>query len=289
MKIAVASGKGGTGKTLVATNLARTAPRSLTLIDCDVEEPNDALFFPQADLEVQTEQFVDIPQIDSKLCTACGRCVKACRFNALALLAKEILVFEELCHSCGSCAFACPEGAISWKQRLIGQISWRNAESLRLIEGRLEVGVALPVPLIQALKKEARRSSKWTLFDSPPGTSCSMVAAALDTDAVLLVTEPTPFGLHDLRLAVETTRILQLRTAVILNKTGIGTDEVERYCQAENIPLLAKIPYDKQIARLYAQGSLIVDQLPAYRELFELLWLDIIDFVTPPFMEVANG
>lgn len=289
MNIAIASGKGGTGKTLVATNLARCASRSLTLIDCDVEEPNDALFFPHAEVETQKAHFVETPLINQARCTACGRCVKACRFNALALLAKEILVFEELCHSCHSCAYACPEGAISWKQNLIGQLTWRKEASLRLIEGRLEVKVALPVPLIKALKTEARNTLSWTLFDSPPGTSCSMVAAALDTDAVLLVTEPTPFGLHDLKLAVETARILQLKTAVILNKAGIGSDDVERYCQAENIELLAKIPYDKQIAQLYAQGKLIVDEVPVYRELFEQLWLDLIDFVALPLKGVAHG
>jgi len=271
MRIAIASGKGGTGKTLVAVNVARCADENVTLLDCDVEEPNDALFFQSLAIEETRDVTVNVPIVNESLCNGCRACVEACRFNALAVIAKKVLVFEELCHSCTACAYACPTQAISWKKKKIGTITKRRDKKFELLEGTLDVGVAMPVPLIRALKRQISHEHT-VLLDSPPGTSCPMIWTVLDCDAVVLVTEPTPFGLHDLQLAVEAMRVLQIPFAVVINKDGIGDNRVVQYCEEQSIRILTRIPHDLDIARAYAKGRFVVDELPHYQALFSQLW-----------------
>lgn len=275
MNIAIASGKGGTGKTLVATNLARCAMSAEVLLDCDVEEPNDRLFLQSLVPCGSQDVHVDIPLVDGQRCNGCGACIKSCRFNALAMLAGHVVVFDELCHSCGACAYACAHGAIKWQKRHIGTI--RSWETLRCVlhEGCLDVGVSMAVPLIRAVKRVEVPDGVLVLLDSPPGTSCPMVWTAVGCDGVLLVTEPTPFGYHDLELAVDTIREVGLPIAVVVNKDGLGTDAVDRLCETNAIPIIARIPYDPFIARSYARGHLIVDESDTYRSLFERLWKDL--------------
>lgn len=271
MRIAIASGKGGTGKTLVAVNVARCAGEHVMLLDCDVEEPNDALFFQSLPIEETQNVNVAVPVVNESVCNGCAACVKACRCNALAVIAKKVLVFEELCHSCTACEYACPVQAISWKDRKIGTITKRKGHQLTLCEGALDVGIAMPVPLIRALKRHIPHEHT-VLLDSPPGTSCPMIWTVLNCDAVVLVTEPTPFGLHDLQLAVETVRELHIPFAVVINKEGIGDDRVVQYCEEQSIQILAKIPHDLEIARAYAKGRFVIEELPHYQALFSQLW-----------------
>jgi len=271
--IAVASGKGGTGKTSVSVALARSAPFPATILDCDVEEPNAALFlFPGAGPDSDEEANVLIPSVDKALCGACGECARFCRFNAIAILGKA-MPFPELCHGCGGCAIVCPKRAIAEVPNPIGRIrSWRDG-ALRLVEGELRVGSTLAPALIREVKRRASRGATGTpgivIVDSPPGTSCAMAAAVKDADALLLVTEPTPFGLNDLKLAVECARSLALPLAVLMNRDGCGTDQTDAFCRAEGIPVIGRIRDDRRIAEAYARGRGLIEAAPEYRALME--------------------
>lgn len=269
MKIAVASGKGGTGKTTVSVNLARVFKTDVLLVDCDVEEPNAHLFLKTSR---PSEKIVGIPvpEVNENLCNSCGECAKICQFSAIVTFGTTPLVFPEMCHGCGGCMRVCPTQAISEKNRRIGVIEKSSAENISLLTGRLDVGVAVAPPLIRALKNDLPENTT-TILDAPPGTSCPVIAAIRDSDIVLLVTEPTPFGLHDLTLAVDMVRELNLPFGVIINRVGSGDDRVHKFCEKERIPVLVEIPDDRKVAETYSRGILMVDAFPQYRQLFENL------------------
>jgi len=271
MIIAIASGKGGTGKTTVALNLARVRGGDVQLLDCDVEEPNAHLFLqgkPVGEPEVVTLQ---IPEIDETLCDGCGACSRFCAYKALAVLGKRVLVFPEMCHGCGGCLRVCPKGAIREIPKRIGVVETLQAGAITLIQGRLDVGVAMAPPLIRAVKAHIPKTGD-AILDAPPGTSCPVIATLRATDFVVLVTEPTPFGLHDLTLAVAVVRELQRPFGVVVNRAGSGDERVQAYCREEAISLLAEIPHDRRIAEAYSRGALAVEALPEYESLFQQLW-----------------
>lgn len=270
MKIGVASGKGGTGKTMVATNLAATLAEdlhlSVHLLDCDVEEPNCHIFIKIEDFDTEKVKVL-IPEVDESKCTACGKCRDVCRFNAIAILAEKFLLFEELCHSCGACAYICPEKAIKEVDREIGEIRRGSTGSIELTEGRLTVGEAMPTPMVRAVKRTLK-DEEIAIIDAPPGASCPVIEAISESDIVLLVSEPTPFGLNDLEIAVEMVKKMGLEFAVVANRADIGDDRIKRYCLRNNIPIFAEIPEDRRIAETYSTGHLIIDTLPEYKKTF---------------------
>lgn len=266
MILAVASGKGGTGKTTVSVNLARAIGSEVQLLDCDVEEPNAHLFLRGERVE-SAEVHLPIPLVDASRCLHCGTCSDFCAYHALVSFGKEPMVFPELCHGCGGCMKVCPSGALSETPRRIGVVETIRSGKIEMTLGRLDVGVATAPPLIRAVK-ERIRSGSFAVLDAPPGTSCPVVAAIRGVDYVLLVTEPTPFGLHDLTIAVETVREIGVPFGVAVNRVGIGDGRVHDYCRGEGIPILAEIPDDRRIAEAYARGDLLVEALPEYRGLF---------------------
>lgn len=263
MRIAVASGKGGTGKTTVAVALAQAWDGPVQLLDCDVEEPNAAIFLAPDPISEQTVS-VPVPAVDSSRCTGCGQCAELCRFNALATAGKAVLVFDDLCHGCGGCALACPEMAITEIPRPIGTVRTGQRGHIAFIEGRLDIGRAMAPPVIRAVKQAADPGVP-ALIDCPPGTSCPMITAVKDADFVLLVTEPTPFGLHDLKLAVETVRLLNLPFGVIINRADAGDDRVVNYCRDEGIRLLLQIPESRKIAAAYSRGESLLTAEPSLK------------------------
>lgn len=265
MKIVVASGKGGTGKTTVATNMAIVAG-SVQLIDLDVEEPNDALFMkPEYTGEKEVNMLV--PVVNQEKCTNCGICAQVCEFNAIAVLGKKTMTFHELCHGCGLCAYACPEKAISEVPHPLGVIRFGKAGNIDFVEGVLNLGEPMATPLIRETKKEAKGDT--VIMDAPPGTSCPVIEAIHGSDFCILVTEPTPFGLWDLKLAVGVARDLNVPLGVIINRDGIGDDGVERYCEEEGIEILAKIPMDRRIAEAYSKGVPMVQEIAEMKNVFE--------------------
>jgi MinD superfamily P-loop ATPase len=269
MIITIASGKGGTGKTTIATNLARSAQKPVMLLDCDVEEPNAHLFLKPT-ITTTIPVYKQIPQVDAEKCMYCGKCSEICVYHAIAVLPKNVLVFDKLCHGCGGCNLLCPENAISEVGQEIGIVEWGHAGDVEFVHGKLNVGEAMPGPVIKAVKKHIN-GQPVVILDAPPGTSCPVVTTLLGTDFCLLVTEPTPFGLHDLRLAVDVVRQLQIPYGVVINQADIGDKNVEKYCHTEGIPILMQIPTDRRIAEAYSRGQMIVDVLPEYRERFRAL------------------
>jgi MinD superfamily P-loop ATPase len=266
MKISVASGKGGTGKTTVSLNLARSWGGPIRLLDCDVEEPNCHVFLPHA--PEQTDVItIPVPQVDEARCNACGACSRICAFNAIVALETKPLVFPELCHGCGGCTKVCPQQAISERGERIGVVEIGHKDDITLVQGRLDIGVALVPPLIRAVKSHAE-DGETVILDAPPGTSCPVIATIGDSDFVVLVTEPTPFGLHDLKLTVELVREMALPFGVVINRAGMGDGRVEDFCREAQVPVLLEIPDDREIAAAYSQGKLMVDVFPAYREGF---------------------
>ncbi len=267
--LAIASGKGGTGKTTLAVNLARMAGVEVQLLDCDVEEPNAHLFLECGPCRSEPVA-IRVPQVDMSRCDGCGECSRLCQFHAIVTINGKPLVFHEMCHGCGGCEKVCPRQAIREIDQRIGAIETAPAGNISLIQGRLDIGVAMAPPLIRAVKARLR-SDLPAIIDAPPGTSCPVVTTLRGVDYVLLITEPTPFGLHDLALAVEMVRELRLPFGVVVNRMGVGDRRVHEYCQAEGIPVLLEIPDDRRIAEAYSRGSLIVDALPEYRGLFRSL------------------
>ncbi len=271
-KIAVASGKGGTGKTTVAVNLFYAVKdlvdNHIQLVDCDVEEPNDNVF-TKGTLFYEKDVTLDIPVINKDLCVYCGRCAEFCAFNAILFVKSppHISVIEDLCHACGACSYACNvPNAITIKKKVLGKVSkYKITDKSELIEGRLNIGEAIAVPVIKSAKKQADKNSI-VIYDSPPGTSCPVLETINDVDYTVLVTEPTPFGLNDLRIIVETAKKLGRKIGVVINRAGLGTNQVYDYLSNQNIEILMEIPFDKKMARIYSEGKIIVDEIPEMKK-----------------------
>ena len=276
MRISCTSGKGGTGKTFVTLNLARTLKDRVTILDCDVEEPNCNLFLQGE--KASSERFsVLVPQLIEDKCTGCRICADVCEFNAIVMLGGKPYIMEDLCHSCAACSILCPEKALIEVDNPLGDIHHYQKDSIHLIEGRLDIGKALAVPLIRQVKKRGLETTyDHLILDSPPGTSCPMVWTIDESDVVILVAESTAFGLHDLQLAIATIQEVGLPYGVVINKEGMGDDRVEIYCHENNIPILAKIPFDREIATIVSESKILVDEKPEYKKLFESMWEQIL-------------
>jgi len=273
MIIAIASGKGGTGKTTVAVSLALSIEKDVQLLDSDVEEPNVSIFL-KPDINKKENVYIKVPQVDLEKCTFCGKCSSVCAFNAIAVVPGSVNIFTELCHSCGACKHFCPTEAISEVDKIIGTIEIGKKDEIDFIQGKLNVGQAMPTPIINAVKKQINYS-KQTFIDAPPGTSCSMVNSVMDADYCILVTEPTPFGLNDLKLSVDVLIKLKIAFGVIINRCDIGNNEVEKYCQKQNIKILMKIPFSRKIAESYSLGKPLIEDFPEYKEKFHKLFVAI--------------
>lgn len=265
MKIAIASGKGGTGKTSLATNLASfmAESREVVLVDMDVEEPNAGIFIKGQPVS-SVNRYRAVPRWDNKKCELCGKCQEVCNFHAITMLAEEVIIFPGLCHGCYACAELCPASAISMVKRKIGTTAVYAAGNIRFIENRLDVGEEQAVPLISASLKEVNDQypdDAIIIMDAPPGTSCPFIEVVADADLVILVSEPTPFGLHDLKLALKTLDIVNGHYVVVLNRHGTGNGEVESFCAAQNIPLIAKIPASRKAAELCSRGRLMYPEI----------------------------
>jgi len=271
--ISVASGKGGTGKTLVATSLALSLRgEGVEFMDCDVEEPNAFLFLKPRILH-RRKVFIPVPSVDEGKCDFCGECSRVCSFGAIAVLPGKVLTFPELCHGCGACSTLCPRGAIKETPREIGVVERGEADGIRFVQGILNLGEPMPTPVIREVKKEM--GGRITVIDVSPGTSCPMVEAVRGSDFSILVTEPTPLGLYDLSLAVEVLGKLGVPFGVVLNKDGMGFSGVEDFLKEREIPLLLRIPFRKEIAMLYSKGVPLVEGMPEWRESFLSLYEEI--------------
>lgn len=276
MIISVASGKGGTGKTTVALNLAFSLT-NVQLMDCDVEEPNLHLFLaPQERRTIPV--CISVPQVDETQCTHCGKCAEVCQFNAIAVVKDQVLIFPEICHGCGGCTLLCPVQAIREIPREIGYIQEGNYNGLSFVQGVLNVGEPMPTPIIRQ-EKELINKDKTVILDCSPGTSCPVIEGVRESDFCLLVTENTPFGLNDLELAVEMVRALGIPMGVFINQADLGDQKVKKYCQRENIPILGELAHDRRIAEVYSRGEIVVEELPEYRDLFLALFQKIQDIV----------
>ncbi len=273
MKIAIASGKGGTGKTTVATNLAfALSGESIktAYVDCDVEEPNGHLFLKPS---IQSRKPVElaVPSVDMETCSLCGLCGQICRYSAILCLGNQVLVFPDMCHSCGGCWQVCPENAIEKKPRVLGYIESGTSNSLLFAHGILNVGEALCTPVLRELKRNTPEADV-TIFDAPPGTSCPVIETIRDCDYVLLVAEPTPFGLNDFMLAVEVVKKLNLPFGAIINRADLGYEELNKFCYKQQIPVLTAIPDDRRIAEAYSRGVMLSQAIPEYLNTFVQLY-----------------
>lgn len=273
MRIAIASGKGGTGKTTIAVGLAVSAPQPVRLLDCDVEEPNCHIFLKP---EIQSSEpvCVPVPEVNSSKCDLCGKCSSICQYSGIVVLKKSVLTFPELCHGCGGCLHICPQGAIREIGREVGMREKGRAGNIEFHQGRLRIGEAMAPPLIQAVK-EGLQKNCLNLMDCPPGTSCPVIAAVQGSDFVILVTEPTPFGLHDLTLAVEMMQSLALPFGVVVNRVQGGYSLVRDYCRQQQIEILAEIPDDRRAAEAYSRGEVLTEALPEFQRHFHVLWKGI--------------
>ena len=276
MIISVASGKGGTGKTTVAVNLA-LALGDCQLLDCDVEEPNAQVFL-KADIRAREPATVRVPEIDYQKCDFCGKCRDVCAYHALAVLPGKVLFFPQMCHSCGACEMLCPRKAIRETDRTIGEIETGDREGIRFVQGKLNVGETMAPPLIRQVKSRIEPNSV-AILDAPPGTSCPMVTAVRGSDFCILVTEPTPFGMNDLHLAIDTVKKLGIPYGVVVNRAEADDLKTRDYFKSNQIPLLLKIPLDRKIAELYSIGTPFIGPMPEYREKFRALFKTISETV----------
>lgn len=280
MIITVASGKGGTGKTTVTASLVSIWKTKVMAVDLDVEEPNLHLFLCP-EIEEQVIANLEIPSLNSSQCTLCGKCAELCQFKAITMMGKLLLTFGEMCHGCGGCLAICPEEALSPGKRELGEIRRGHAGKADFIMGRLRVGEAMTPPLMNMIKKEVlekvRDQRRDVIIDAPPGVSCPAVASVLDSDVIVLVTDATPFGFHDFSLAWEAFSPFGKPMGVVINRAGLGSDEVYRFCQGKNLPILTEIPFDRAIAEAYSRGQLIADMSPALHDIFISLENNIRD------------
>lgn len=279
MIVSVASGKGGTGKTLVATSLALSLAErhEVQLLDCDVEEPNDHIFLSPRITGSRAVSIL-VPSVAEEGCTFCGTCARVCAYNAIAVLGNHVLTFPQLCHGCGACSYLCPEKVITEESRQIGAVEWGHSGAVGFVQGRLTVGEAMAPPIIRQVKSNIRNGGI-SIIDVPPGTSCPVVEAIKGSDFCLLVTEPTSFGLNDLALAVDTVNELGIPCGIVLNRAGVGDRQVEHYCTESNIPILLTIPLDIEIARLYSRGIPLVKGMPQWKASFVQLFGRIREIV----------
>lgn len=279
MRVVVASGKGGTGKTTVATNLALSWVGDVQLLDCDVEEPDCHLFLNPTIAGAESVG-IPVPKVDEGKCTGCGECGKICQYNAIISLGTHPILFPELCHGCGGCALVCPAGAITEITRPMGVVEYGHSGPVEFIQGRLNIGEAMSPPVMRAVKQRIRAEAT-AIIDAPPGTSCPVVEAVRQADFAVLVTEPTPFGLNDLALAVELVRKLHVSFGVVINRAGIGDQGVETYCRDQGIPILLRIPYDRRIAVACSRGEMLQTALPEFKPMFSDLAAAITSQVSP--------
>ncbi|WP_054032685.1 nucleotide-binding protein [Desulfatitalea tepidiphila] len=275
MKIAIASGKGGTGKTMVTASLSASWGRPVVAVDLDVEEPNLHLFL-KPDITGSRDALMEVPQVDTSKCDYCRKCAEFCEYKAISVLGDVIMIFPEMCHGCGGCLALCPTGALTPAHRKLGEVSWGTSGENRFLMGRLRVGEAMSPPLIHQVMTELKRpevSADLTdvLIDAPPGVSCPAISAVIDSDFVVLVTEPTPFGVFDLRLAHQAFTTLGKPMGVVVNRAGVGNDEVYRFCSQAGLSILAEIPYDRAIAEAYAAGNVIARTSASMTALFQRL------------------
>ncbi len=280
MKIAIASGKGGTGKTTITASLASIWGKDLIVADLDVEEPNLHLFLNPTILESK-KAVIEVPIINHEKCNTCEKCINFCKFNALSLINKSVMVFPEMCHGCGGCFLVCNNDAIESTERELGEILTGTIGDINFIMGQLRIGEAMSPPLMREIKKEINKQDvrkKDILIDAPPGTSCPAINAVIDSDFILLVTEPTPFGLHDLILTIEAFNNLKKTMGVVINRSGIGNTDVYDYCNKNNLPILTEIPFDIRIAHTYSEGGLIANISEEYKKIFIDLKEDILKY-----------
>ncbi len=285
MIVAVASGKGGTGKTTVSASLASIWPAPVIAVDLDVEEPNLHLFLNPV-IRDQKASYIDIPEIDEERCTRCRACTDICQFKAIGIFGEVVMTFPEMCHGCGACWTICPENAIAPGKRELGQIVTGQAGPIEFVMGRLRVGEAMSPPLMRNVKRhlglDPTPPDRDIIIDAPPGVSCPAINAVMDADVIVLVTEPTPFGLYDLALAQKAFAPLEKPMGVVINRADIGTRDVHRHCQKTALPILAEIPYQRDIAEAYARGQIITEAVPSVRPLFDALVKRIAGLANPP-------
>ncbi|MCK4463244.1 MAG: ATP-binding protein [Candidatus Omnitrophica bacterium] len=273
MIVSIASGKGGTGKTTIAVNLALSLSNT-QLLDCDVEEPNSHIFI-KPEIKSKKPVFIPVPEVDKSKCNFCGRCKEVCAYNAIAVIKDiDVLVFSELCHGCGACSYLCPQNAIKEINREIGTVEIGVKGDLQFAHGKLNIGEAIAPPLIKAVKQYIN-PTRTVIIDVPPGTSCPVIEAIKGSDFCILVTEPTPFGLYDLTLAVEVLRKLKILFGVVINRSDLGDKKTGEYCKKEKIPILMRIPFRKEIAMAYSRGEIIVEVFPEYKKEFQKLFSKI--------------
>jgi MinD superfamily P-loop ATPase len=274
MIVTIASGKGGTGKTTVSASLAAVWDAPLVAVDLDVEEPNLHLFLAP-ELDGSEDAALEVPVVDAARCTRCGACAALCQFKAISLMGDTVLTFPEMCHGCGGCMAVCPEGAVGTGRRVLGEVAWGRARGARFLMGRLRVGEAMSPPLMRRVKARLgamlAQEGADAVVDAPPGVSCPAVSAVMDSDFAVLVTEPTPFGLHDLRLAAEAFGALGGPLGVVINRAGVGDGAVRDFCLAQGLPVLAEIPFDRAVAEGYARGRVVADLGPEQRATFSAL------------------